>query len=221
MISHNTTALQLEHPDVDAHRGECAPPVDHGTRLDLSRRIDWRFLLPDPRLETVACLGCEDDALRNALPLFSQSVVFFRDAADNFEPGPRFDLVVACDPDQRTIESAAALLRPGGFLYCEVRRSMSGLSTWSRTPRRTIACFERIGFRDVCAHWHWPNFTDCNAIVPVNDDGAAVRFFLDQQGTGLAQRCKSAVGRAVLAAGLLDSLIGCYSVLGRGERPER
>jgi hypothetical protein len=188
--------------------------VDHDVRLDLSRRIDWRFLLPDPRLGSVVCIGCEEELLRDALLLFSRSVDFFRGPAEITDRTPRFDLVVMCGGGGLMLKSMAELVRPGGNLYLEVRRHALHPRTWERTPRRAVAGFERIGFRNVRVHWHWPSLEACNSIVPLDDGGESARYFFGQQGTGLAQRCKSAAGRAALATGLLPRLIGSYSVLG-------
>lgn len=44
------------------------------TLLQLSRRIDWRFLLPDPELGRVACFGASDELLVSALKRFSAAL---------------------------------------------------------------------------------------------------------------------------------------------------
>ncbi len=215
-MSRQSETLRIDTAHEQFSRREYAPSVEQNVRLELSRRIDWRFLLPDPRLGTVACIGSVDEQFRDALLLSCQSIVFFQSVEENAAPQARFDIVVLCNRDISQLDGAAALVRPGGYLYAEVSRSFSSPATWRLLPNRVESEFIRLGFSNCAAHWHYPGFIDCTTLVPI-DDGASARYFFDQQGAGLRKLCKSAVGRLLLAIGLLPFVIGSFSIV--GERP--
>ena len=49
--------------------------VDHDALLQSSRRVDWRFLLPEPDLGRVASIGPSDPELVESLGLLSEELV--------------------------------------------------------------------------------------------------------------------------------------------------
>jgi len=61
-------------------------------QLRLARRVDWRFLLPSPRLGRVCVLGAPDDDLRRALE--------FESIGPELDRGG-FDTVVVTGPIER------------------------------------------------------------------------------------------------------------------------
>jgi hypothetical protein len=87
---------------------------DH--ELQLARRIDWRFLLPEPYLRRVVYLGPEPGALPDALKHFSESL-----RINAVEKNGSFDLVVLRLREASSLAKADALLVPGGFLYWEMK----------------------------------------------------------------------------------------------------
>ncbi len=87
---------------------------DH--ELQLARRIDWRFLLPEPYLRRVVYLGPETGDLPAALKHFSESLRI-NAVAENGS----FDLVVLRLREASCLAKADALLAPGGFLYWEMK----------------------------------------------------------------------------------------------------
>ena len=191
-----------------------AAPLDADALLQASRRVDWRFLLPDPNLGYVAYLGPAQDALAVSLRLFSAALTLV-DAG----PGPsgvEYDVVVARSPSLPALRRAAGLVRPGGFLYVEAygpfkrRRAASGL----RFAADHIAAVERLGLADAVAYWHWPNFDACAEIVPLGDRDA-LRLAFARRRSGAGARLKSALGRALLASGLFARLAPCYSIVAR------
>src|SRR5262245_31091445 len=106
--------------------------LDTDALLQASRRVDWRFLLPDPNLRQVAYLGPAHGALLESLRLFSASLALSEAAS------AQYDVVVAHNPPLDTLRRAAGLIRPGGFLYVEAygplhrRRLRRGPGRWPR-----------------------------------------------------------------------------------------
>jgi hypothetical protein len=191
--------------------------------LQASRRLDWRFLLPDPTLGQVAYSGPGRGALLASLRLFSASLaVLDPAAADGAQT--QYDLVVASAPAYPALVRAAAPVRPGGFLYVEIyrpfrllRRRARGAA--ARAPQLRdaadyVAVIERQGFGEVAAYWHWPNFETCAEIVPL-DDRAAVLLAFARRRSGAMARVKSAFGRGLVRSGLLAWAVPCFSVVGR------
>ena len=90
---------------------------------ELFRRLDFRFLLSDPRLGDVAYGGDPDTLLARALTQFSGSFQLVAAA----EPRGS-DLVVLVNPSIAQVESAVTRLRSGGCLYGEFRSSASAIA---------------------------------------------------------------------------------------------
>ncbi len=106
---------------VSAIAGEPAASMKRAGRrsdheLQLARRIDWRFLLPEPYLRRVVYLGPETGNLPAALKHFSESL-----RINAVEKNGSFDLVVLRLREASSLAKADALLAPGGFLYWEMQ----------------------------------------------------------------------------------------------------
>jgi hypothetical protein len=171
-------------------------------QLQVSRRVDWRFLLSSAELGRVAYVGRGVEALLESLARFSASLERIEgDPADRY--GARFDVVVAREPDRAELPELCGLLEPGGQLYAEIvrRRSCRSVAAWVRAA-------ERVGLVDVRAHWHWPGFESTSEIVPL-DDPAAVR-----QSDWLA-RGKAGLVRLLVRLGWFERVVPSFSVVGR------
>jgi hypothetical protein len=176
---------------------------DRFDRVQAARRIDWRFLLPEPDLGDVVCVGTPEPELLESLRLLSASVTV---AVDGERRGA-YDVAVLRNPSTMEIETAAQLLRPGGWVYIE--RSKAG-------PRvgRYVALLERhVRFEDVGAYWHWPDFDSCEAIAPLRDR-AAVRYLL-QRARREGAALKANVGLVILLLGAFAAVVPDASVIGR------
>ena len=133
------------------------------------RRLDWRFLLPDPALGRVACLGRAEGSLAEALRASGLApTIIAGPLADAHRAA--FDTVVAANPSRELLIAAADLLRPGGWLYAEV----SGAGRAGRMARLA----QGMGFGEVQRHWHWPDFERGTRILPLDDGGALVYALL-------------------------------------------
>lgn len=180
--------------------------------LRASRRVDWRFLLPHPDLGQVAYLGPADKSLVEALHLFSAALAVLESAPPQDSRAAQFDVVVTRWPSNDMLERAAEFVRPGGFLYVEVYRRWG--SGRLRSSADYVSAIRRLGFAEVEAYWHWPDFETCAEIVPL-DDPAAMLHALGRRRSGGAARLKSAVGRWLLRMGLLARLVPCFSIVAR------
>jgi hypothetical protein len=129
----------------------------------LVRRVDWRFLLPAPRVKRAICFAHGD--LRASLALVADQVVGPRDAM-----AVDCDLAVAVDPDARTLEAALAVLRPGGWCYVEWTKPGSG--SWLRLTSRLL----HAGFERPKSYLLWRSMTRVLAWVPL-DSVPATRYF--------------------------------------------
>lgn len=194
--------------------GDGTPEPD----LLLVRRLDWRFLLPDPRLDRVAYLGPAGGMLPQALDRFAGTCVPARRGADRTAA---FDVVVVASGRSGDVRDGCSLLRPGGHLYWEVDRSAAPLPVggvadgWRGGPAgylRDPGCFvASLGLRDVRVHWHHPGHDDARMIFPTHP--SAIRYALGRRSAhgGLA-------GRLIAAAAprsVLPRLLPHPSVLAR------
>jgi hypothetical protein len=187
--------------------------VSRDALLQASRRVDWRFLLPRPELGRVACIGETDPELVRSLRLFSSELTASQSpAADEDEPS--YDLVVLRNASLGELEAARSRLRSGGWLYVEVdnplRRKRARAARSARGYARSL---RRLGFVDVDAHVHWPDFASCRAIVPL-DAAAAIRHGL-AQGQRSRARLVTRLAPALAATRQLALFVPCASALGR------
>ncbi|NUQ65494.1 MAG: hypothetical protein HUU20_23750 [Pirellulales bacterium] len=212
----------------DAAENAVAASPCAASLLALSRRIDWRFLMPDPCLGEVLYLGPEESDLVEALEQFSASVTAVDALQTPAANTARYDRVVLTRPTYDTLRAAAEAIRPGGYLYLEARTFHSGMGSRRRTgqPRlRFAADFTRavgnLGFDCAESYWHWPSFRLCEEMVPLGDVGAMLHVFA-RRGKGPIARCKAAIGRMLVYVGLFSYLVPCFSVVARKKlEPEK
>ncbi len=188
--------------------------------LQTSRRVDWRFLLPHPDLGRAACLGRVDEPLLEALGQCAAELTSFAapSAARRAADGRSFyDVVVVVDPGPRDLELGAGLLRPDGWLYAEHTRSLGTRVREAATfPGLAVRALEALGFVDVQAHWHWPDFDSCEEIVPLCDAAAIGHMLARRRVYGA--RAKVGLARLLLLGGLFGAAVEHVSVLGRLSR---
>jgi len=192
--------------------------------LELARRLDWRFLLPDTALDDVLYLGPAPSMLLESLRHAAAMLTVVRcEAPQSLQMRPH-RVVVAIQPSADTLRQAAGCVAPGGCLYVEacrrVRprqlRTVIGQFIAHRfplwRPGGYLAALRRLGFVDIAAYWHWPNFDACGEIIPLGDATAAAHA-LSRHSGGVDQRVKAALGRGLLHAGLLAWLVPCFSIV--------
>ena len=189
---------------------------EHDLLLQASRRVDWRFLLPSPELRRVGCIGVEAELVA-ACARFGDSSVELRDPREG-EAGS-FDVVVLSAPSPRVLSEAVSLLGPDGWLYVELYAPFSrrGRRRRPRLSRDYRALLEGLGLLEVQAHWHWPSFSSCTEIIPLDDSGV-IRNALSRRARGATP--KAVAARVVVATRLLELAAPCTSVIGRAPRAE-
>jgi hypothetical protein len=112
-------------------------------RNQLLRRVDWRFLLPDPNPGRVAFSA--NGMLFRALSLVSGEVVPLGEALPE-----SCDLAVVSHPRTGSLRSAWESLAPGGAFYSE------WYSPLSAGPVKIKQQIVRAGFEDLSIYWSWP-----------------------------------------------------------------
>lgn len=195
--------------------------LDADALLQASRRLDWRFLLPDPDLGHVAYLGAVPDDFVDSLQLFSLSVSSLSPITEQEEQVGQFDLIIVQNLSGENLQLAAKRLKPGGYLYAENKGLSSPKLRYARgghrqfaIPKSCVTAVSQMGFTEVEAHWHWPNFGACTKIIPLNDEGA-LWFSFVRGGRSVKARLRSSFGRWLLRSGLLAKIVPEFSIIAR------
>jgi hypothetical protein len=111
-------------------------------RNRLLRRIDWRFLLPEPAPRASLALS---DELAEPLAMIS------RVSRTPGENDACVELAAAVDPSPGDLAAAWSSLRPRGSFYTEWREPMPG--GWRAVVRKLRAA----GFEEVACFWPRPD----------------------------------------------------------------
>ena len=177
--------------------------------LQLSRRLDWRFLLGNIRLGNVAYIGREKPFLVAGLEKFSDHLTIISPKVPEALPAT-FDLAVVTSATISALESAAGILQVGGSIYVEagstgVKAKLAGL----RGHRTALLA---AGFQDVRAYWHRPSFEACREIVPL-DDETTLDYALSRQHADFTRKVKATAARFATKAGLLPFLLPSISLI--------
>lgn len=189
------------------------PAENFDALLELSRRVDWRFLLPVPGLDKVACVGRADESLIDSLRQFSASLTLFETAAEARAAGRQFNTVVAHAARWGDLERLTGCVRVGGWLYLEVfGRLGPAKRRQSKPPAAFVEQLDRLGFCEIAAHWHWPDFNSCTQIVPLGERSALMHVLRQHAKSGKS-RTRSLGGRLLLSCGLLHLLVRSFSIV--------
>lgn len=185
--------------------------------LQLVRRVDWRFLLPDPRLRHLAYLGPKNGLLLQALQHFSEpfSIISWSDLPD-YRPGIHsgFDLAIVHSPRAVDLEGIRSILGYGGYLYWEIDRSAISQRWRMRHFRDYVTSLEKLGFEDVRASWHRPNFDSCLEIIPLDEENA-LRYVFTRHKQKLTGQIQVAAGKFLAENGLLSRVVSSVSIVAR------
>lgn len=208
---------------VSARRGGCAnlPEERRNARL---RRADWRFLLPQPRVERAVCFA--HGALADAARTFADRVWQAAGASPSDLPADgTCELAVAADPDDRVLRAAARALEDGGACYTEWRGSR-----W-QSPARVRARLHAAGFERAACYAVRPGPDEAQPLVWASlDTRAAATDFLARlpqartRRSRLRRRLRHAlwlVAPALRTAPFICAVARKRGAVGRGESPRR
>ncbi len=206
--------LAIPPPGTVEPRVKVAETSDQHTgrdsRLQASRRIDWRFLLPDPRLGRVAYCGPAKSSLAIALQQFSAGLTIFPlDRSAPVDPFG-FEQIVVHSSNLADVDRANQLLLPGGYLYWEIDRTKGLVGL--RHFRHYVNHLEQRGFGDIHVHWHRPNFEACLEIIPL-DQPSALRYVFARPAGNLAGQLQMVAGRMLLKTALFARMVPCFSLV--------
>jgi hypothetical protein len=149
--------------------------VNERVRNRLLRRVDWRFLLPNPW--PVHSLCTTGGSLARAVKMVSGSVSESPKGRDSV-----FDLAVARNPSPDTLREVWKALRPAGHCYTEWYRPWpNGLSQVRRQLREA-------GFTDVACYWPCPPRMPSQFWLPLDSPATLDRWRMRRQGSGVAGR---------------------------------
>jgi hypothetical protein len=177
---------------------------------ELFRRLDFRFLLPDPRLGDVAYGGDPDTLLARALTQFSGS---FQPIAAAEPRGS--DLVVLVNPPIAQVESAATCLRSGGYLYAEFRSSASATAgDQPARPAQVAELLPSLGFSEVSLYWHRPDFESCKEMVPLKSKEALI-YLLTRNCSGAQLIIRRWFASMATRTQVLERIVSCVSFVAR------
>jgi hypothetical protein len=179
-----------------------------GDRLRLVRRADWRFLIGQPRLGRVICLGEPDDELVAALSEVSRDVAVELPSSGTAS----CDVLVLVRPTSAELALAPGLLAPGGWVYVETARFSRGRPDAIRDVFSCIRKLEQLGLENVEAHWHFPSFAFCLEIVPLADPDA-ISLALRRRRRRIDTRLKVVATRLAVRLGALARVIPAASVI--------
>ncbi len=169
---------------------EDAPAVgasgDPDARLQRARRLDWRFLLPDPSPATIALVGAVDAETRAALDDAGWETLGAAPSPEGTaSPAALAEVLVAERPTAAELAGAVGRVRPGGWILVQCAGPAVARPRRPRlAPAQVASRLAAAGFVDVRTQLHVPRSTSRDAIVPL-DDPAALRLLLRRRG-GLA-----------------------------------
>ena len=139
--------------------------MTESVRNRLLRRVDWRFLLPNPRPQCSICFAT--GSLARAVELISEETV-----APSAVRSGSCDLAVVTHPSKRALRAAWSALSAEGYCCVEWILPLAG------GPRRIERLMQAAGFAGVSCYWPWPwpHFGRTRFWVPLQASGALNYF---------------------------------------------
>lgn len=180
--------------------------AEPGDQLVAVRRIDWRFLLPQPALERVGFFGPPDSALSRALAQFSDEFVVF-DQANVWQAALELDVLVCETNVLAKVKVASIHLKQGGFLYVEWRRGKL-----LQSYKAFLAGLEQLGYQSLTLHWHRPDFESSRDLIPIGDK-RALRHVFSRNLSGAKGYATKMVGGILISTNLIRRIVPCVSIV--------
>jgi hypothetical protein len=179
--------------------------------LIMSRRIDWRFLLPVPTLNRVGIVGQPDKALHLALSHFAETVQFIR---SDTQPEQLFDVIIFLKPSPKDISVHLNRLAPNGYVYAELPtfRRFSTMRGIAKKIARYESALHNAGLSNVDFYWHRPNFYNCKEIVPLQQK-PALSFALAKGHSGIKGAAENTAAHIFRFTGFYPPIIRHISLV--------
>ena len=188
-------------------------PVEWGRPdrdLQIARRLDWRYLLPDPRLREVTLIGRPEGILFEALQRFSEKLTVIPRSARRTQTTPgNSDVAVVRSNEPGAVALASSALRTGGYLYWEL-----GASRWRLSPRSCLGALRKHGFDEIEVYWCRPNFDKCMEMIPLRES-SALAFALSRRFGGKRRSMLQVAGHLLASTEIPARLMLCRSVVAR------
>lgn len=179
--------------------------ASYDERLQAARALDWRFLLPSPRMSRVL-LSTRDTVLSQSIITTCEQLVSFE---DDLPIHDIFPLVICSGMDRPLIGQIAPRVAPGGTLVIlsDTSNRRGKWARWRGVPLRrqrqelggTLA---QAGTFTLRAWWHSPNRSQCKTLVPL-DDRHAVTLYLRSHWPAPPMSGLASVASRLLCAGVL------------------
>lgn len=193
--------------------GQC---LGRDRRLQIARRVDWRFLLPSPQLDQIVYVGPEDVTLLEALKQFSASLKVmtppYKMMAEQNYSDCSLAVLHSANPDD--LEGVNMVLDTDGLLYWEISRTSLKGRMRLRHFRDYFGALERWGLSAMQVCWHRPNFEACLEIIPL-DHPAALMHVFSRRPDDMPGKAKLVLARGLSHLGLLPRLVPCLSIIAR------
>jgi hypothetical protein len=167
--------------------------------------LDWRFLLPTPRLTGRAVVVGTPPSRRRTMVAALGDVVRVTPLGDVRADA---DGAVVFGVHPGLLATAAAAVRPGGWVYVEL-----GRLRLPRRPATAAGSLRRAGFGAVHVYWHWPTFDSCREMVPLGDRVAMRASIARRSSAGVSGLLYRTAGLAH-RAGVLDAIVPDISIVG-------
>ncbi|HEY8169612.1 MAG TPA: phosphotransferase [Candidatus Limnocylindria bacterium] len=188
--------------------------MEREDRLEAARRVDWRFLLDDPHLDSVACLLPGDERLPDALAALGVEVS--SGTAAELSGAERQWSVVVLDlrrsdaGNETLIATAVGLAKPGGWVLIDLPARARLLGHLARTER----ALRSTDLERTHRHWHMPSRKAATHIVSL-DDPVAIRAALRRHGSSRRHRTRASAARRIASLAPPDLLGGDVTILAR------
>jgi hypothetical protein len=179
-----------------------APELPEARLNPLLRRVDWRFLLPLPRVRRAVCFAGGE--LRDGVALVADEVV----SAEAALAG-ECDLAVVADPEASMLHAASAALRPGGVCYVECSRPGPG------GRGRLTALLRDAGLERPRWYLTWRSARRTSVWVPLDSPGAVRYFQRRLHARSRSRQVAARLMRTLFTLGVRAGLAGTVSTLAR------
>lgn len=224
----------------NANNGTAAA-TSSGQKMQAAKRLDWRFLLPNPELNHVAYWGPQKNRLAEALALFSQKLTLLQEPnTDKTLPDSQFvgeefttskttyDLVVLCNPTRKLLQWVPTILSSTGSVYLEAQNLFWPQRWFQRNfihqaserpllvrPKDYSTILQQGGLTQTQAFWMWPTFDNTRKIIPLDAPNVLSYVSTPQrhERRNIKRFLKPSYRQWFLESGWLSLFVPCFGII--------